>query len=103
MSQGPAWFGRKFDFTFPAEQYPNLCVRLRGSPAQLEELFRGVSRDVLLAKAGDNWSAQEHAGHLLDSNRFGWREWMTSSAVEKHSPLRTSAIARLMKWQGSGR
>jgi hypothetical protein len=66
MSQIPAWFGRKFDFTFPAEQYPNLCVRLRGTPARLEEIFRGVSRNVLLAKAGDKWSAQEHAGHLLD-------------------------------------
>jgi len=66
MSQIPAWFGRKFDFTFPVEQYPNLCVRLRGTPARLEEILRGVSRGVLLAKAGDNWSAQEHAGHLLD-------------------------------------
>lgn len=66
MSQIPLWFGRKFAFTFPAEQYPNLCVRLRGTPARLEEIFRGVSRNVLLAKAGDKWSAQEHAGHLLD-------------------------------------
>ena len=66
MSQVPVWFERKFDFTFPVEQYPNLCVRLRGTPARLEEMFRGVSRDVLLDKPGDKWSAQEHAGHLLD-------------------------------------
>jgi len=29
-------------------------------------MLHGVSRDVLLGKPGDKWSAQEHAGHLLD-------------------------------------
>jgi hypothetical protein len=66
MSQVPVWFERKFDFTFPVEQYPNVCVRLRGTPARLEEMLRGVAREVLTRKPGDNWSAQEHAGHLLD-------------------------------------
>ncbi len=60
------WFDRKFEFTFPAEQLPNLIVRLEGTPALLEEMLRGVSRDVLLAKPEGKWSAQEHAGHLLD-------------------------------------
>lgn len=66
MSQVPVWFERKFDFTFPVEQYPNVSVRLRGTPARLEEILRGVPRDVLLGKPGGKWSAQEHAGHLLD-------------------------------------
>lgn len=66
MSQVPVWFERKFEFTFPVEQYPNVCVRLRGAPARLEEMLRGVSRDVLIAKQGEKWSAQEHAGHLFD-------------------------------------
>ena len=66
MSQVPVWFERKFEFSFPLEQYPNLCVRLRGAPARLDEMLRGVSRGVLLHKPGDKWSAQEHAGHLLD-------------------------------------
>ena len=66
MSQVPVWFERKFAFTFPVEQYPNLCVRLRGTPARLEEITRGVSRDMLIAKREDKWSAQEHAGHLFD-------------------------------------
>src|SRR4029077_8714373 len=60
------WFERKFDFTFPAEQLPNLIVRLQGTPARLEEMLRSVSPDVLLAKPEGKWSAQEHAGHLLD-------------------------------------
>jgi len=65
-SNVPAWFERKFEFTFPVEQYPNLCVRLRGTPARLEEILDGVPRDVLIYKPQDKWSAQEHAGHLLD-------------------------------------
>lgn len=66
MSHVPVWFERKFDFTFPVERYPNLCIRLRGAPPRLEEIFRGISHDVLLSKPGGKWSAQEHAGHLLD-------------------------------------
>ena len=66
MSKVPAWFQRTFEFTFPVEHYPNLCVRLRGTPGRLEEIVRGVPRHVLISKPGDKWSAQEHAGHLLD-------------------------------------
>jgi uncharacterized damage-inducible protein DinB len=60
------WFDRKFEFGFPPEQHPNLCVRLRGTPARLEEIVRGCSREVLVRKPQEKWSAQEHAGHLLD-------------------------------------
>jgi len=66
MSRVTLWFERKFDFTFPLEQYPNLCARLRGTPARLEDILRGVPHDALVAKPGEKWSAQEHAGHLLD-------------------------------------
>lgn len=66
MTQVPAWFERKFELTFPVEQYPNLCVRLRGTPARIEEMLRGVAHDVLVHKPDNKWSAQEHAGHLLD-------------------------------------
>ena len=65
-SKVPAWFGRKFDFTFPVDQYPNVCVRLWGTPARLEEILRKVTIDVLVGKPQEKWSAQEHAGHLLD-------------------------------------
>ena len=66
MTQIPAWFERKFEFTFPVEQFPNLCVRLRGTPARLEEFTRGVPPDILTAQPAGKWSAQEHAGHLAD-------------------------------------
>ena len=66
MSQVPVWFERKFEFSFPVELHPNLLVRLRGTPPRLEEIFRGRSAKLLVRKPDEKWSAQEHAGHLLD-------------------------------------
>ncbi len=71
-SQPAKWFERKFEFTFPVELYPNLCMRLRGTPARLEELVRSVSHQTLTRKADEKWSMQEHAGHLLDLELL-WR------------------------------
>ncbi len=68
MNALPIWFERKFDFSFPEQQHPNLCARLRGTPARLEEIVGGAEREVLIKKPRENekWSAQEHAGHLAD-------------------------------------
>jgi uncharacterized damage-inducible protein DinB len=66
MSQVPVWFERKFEFSFPVELYPNLLARLRGTPARLEDVLRGRSDEVLIKKRQEKWSAQEHAGHVLD-------------------------------------
>src|SRR5580658_7337670 len=66
MNRAPIWFERKFEFTFPLELHPNLCARLRGTPARLEEIIRGADSNVLVTKPDEKWSAQEHAGHLLD-------------------------------------
>jgi uncharacterized damage-inducible protein DinB len=66
MSQVPVWFERKFEFSFPAELYPNLLARLRGTPARVEEVLRSRSQGILVRKPQEKWSAQEHAGHLLD-------------------------------------
>ncbi len=66
MNRAPIWFERKFEFDFPVELHPNLCARLRGTPARLEEIVRGADRSSLVRKPGEKWSAQEHAGHLLD-------------------------------------
>jgi len=66
MSQVPIWFERKFEFSFPVELHPNLLARLRGTPARVEEVLRDRSQEVLVSKPQEKWSAQEHAGHLLD-------------------------------------
>ncbi|MGC2246710.1 MAG: DinB family protein [Terriglobales bacterium] len=64
------WYERKFEFSFPVELYPDLCVRLRGTPARLEELVGGCAGERMIGAtpraAEGKWSAQEHVGHLLD-------------------------------------
>lgn len=66
MSKVPRWFERQFDFSFPVALHPNLCVRLRGTPARLDDLVRDCPHESLVRKREEKWSAQEHAGHLLD-------------------------------------
>jgi uncharacterized damage-inducible protein DinB len=66
LSQVPIWFERKFEFSYSLDLLPNLRMRLRGTPARLEETLRGQPHALLTAKPQGKWSAQEHAGHLLD-------------------------------------
>jgi uncharacterized damage-inducible protein DinB len=66
MTETRPWFDRKFEFSFPVELLPNLLARLRGAPARLEDVLRGRPESVLVEKREGKWSAQEHAGHLLD-------------------------------------
>ena len=60
------WFERKFNFDFPTEKHPDIIERLRGTPARVEELTRGIPADILTRRDGDAWSIQENAGHLAD-------------------------------------
>ena len=60
------WFDRKFSFDFPLEVYPNIVERLRGTPARLAERVGALPRAILIRRDGEDWSIQEHAGHLLD-------------------------------------
>ncbi|MBV9226590.1 MAG: DinB family protein [Acidobacteriaceae bacterium] len=66
ITQVPVWFERKFDFLFPVDLLPSILVRLRGTPARLEEMLRGRPQEILARRVQGKWSAQEHAGHLLD-------------------------------------
>src|ERR1700730_10148702 len=66
MNAPPIWFERKFEFTFPVEQHPNLCARLRGAPARLEQIASSGDHEGRLWKPGETRSDQEHAGHLAD-------------------------------------
>ena len=72
MRQVTSWFDRKFEFTFPVELYPDLCVRLRGTPARLEEMLQGCPPECMVRAPQGKWSAQEHAGHLADIEPL-WR------------------------------
>ena len=60
------WVEREFDFSLPVGVFACVIERLRGTPARLEELTRGLTREELTAKPGGLWSIQEQAGHLWD-------------------------------------
>ncbi len=76
MPNSGLWFERKFEFAFSADLFPNLCVRLRGTPARMEEMLRGQPRDLLTARRGEKWTVQEQAGHLLDLEEL-WNARLT--------------------------
>jgi uncharacterized damage-inducible protein DinB len=61
------WFERKFDFSsVPVGVFPCVVERLRGTPARLEELTRGLAEEALRARIGEAWSIKEQVGHLFD-------------------------------------
>jgi hypothetical protein len=60
------WIKRQFTFELPLGMYGNIVERVRGTPARLKDLTRGLLREVLTRRDGDKWSIQEQAGHLLD-------------------------------------
>jgi DinB superfamily len=60
------WTERKFDFSFPAELFPEMIERLRGTPVRLEERVGSLPAGVVRQRDGERWSMQENAGHLLD-------------------------------------
>ena len=65
------WIKRQFAFELPLGMYGSVVERVRGTPARLEDLTRGLSREVLTRRDGDKWSIQEQAGHLLDLEELG--------------------------------
>ncbi|MDQ3907686.1 MAG: DinB family protein [Acidobacteriota bacterium] len=72
------WFEREFALGLPQWMLPNVIERLRGTPARLEELTRGLPPEVLTRRDGDRWSINEHAGHLLDLG------WLDAARVEDY-------------------
>lgn len=67
------WIKRQFSFELPLGMYGNIVERVRGTPARLEDLMHGLSREILTRREGDKWSIQEHAGHLLDLEDLGMK------------------------------
>ena len=60
------WSNRKFEFDFPAELYPEMLERVRGTPARVEDRVSALSESILTRRDGHRWSIQENIGHLLD-------------------------------------
>jgi hypothetical protein len=67
------WIKRQFSFELPVGMYANVVERVRGTPARLEDLVRGLPMEILTRRDGDKWSIQEQAGHLLDLEPLGMK------------------------------
>ena len=90
------WIERTWAFDTPADVYPGVVERLRGTPARLEELVEGLTPAELVRHEDDSWSIQQNAGHLLDLEREAFLslcgEEKTQARIahmlEKNKPLR---------------
>ena len=60
------WFDRSFDSGLPVSDAPRLLDRLRATPDRMAAALDAVPARIRTYKPGGRWSAQEHAGHLLD-------------------------------------
>lgn len=66
MIKKQPWFERQFPTGLPADLFPVVVERLRGTPARLEDRVRSLPASILTRRSGSTWSTQENAGHLLD-------------------------------------
>jgi hypothetical protein len=60
------WIERSFRNDYPVRAFPNVLERLRGTPGRAEGLVRHVSRETMARRVTEQWSIQEHVGHLID-------------------------------------
>lgn len=77
------WIERTFRFDYPPEKFPDLVERVRGTPARVEELVRGLDRGALTGADGPGWSIQQNVGHLIDLGYLPMRRIEQILAGEK--------------------
>ena len=95
-SKVPAWFERKFDFAYPAEQYPNVWVRLWGTPARLTDRDTLAVADLGNRKTHEaNHNAQELAEILAGFRTARLRLVEHLGTLEPDVFARTSLHPRL--------
>ena len=88
------WIERTWSFDAPAEIYPGVIERLRGTPARLEELVADLTPAELVRHEGDSWSIQENVGHLLDLEslpRTRLEEFLEDAEVLTHADMSNRA------------
>lgn len=89
MIKRTRWVEREFDFGLALGVFPSVVERLRGTPARLEELTRGLARETLTAKnVAGSWSVQEQVGHLIDLDEL--HEGRLEDYALHHSTLRAA-------------
>ncbi len=99
MIDSMKWFDRQFSFDLPVWIYPNVVERLRGVPARVEDRVRSLPREILTKRDGDNWSIQEHVGHLLDLEPLGMRR-LDEFSAERES-LSSADLENRKTWEAN--
>lgn len=66
------WTDRTFDFSEPADLYPELIERARSGPLRARALAASATTEALTRRDGDTWSIQENIAHIaeLDETLF---------------------------------
>ncbi len=64
--QPTPWFKRKFTPITNNGSLPSIIERLEGTPIRLEQKVLQYADEFLIQHEGDDWSIQEHTGHLLN-------------------------------------
>jgi len=65
------WVERTFSLGLPDWRFLIELERLRGAPARVEELTKGMYRAELTTRINGQWSIQEQIGHLCDLEMLG--------------------------------
>jgi len=60
------WFKRKFELVHDNGRLPAIIERLAGAPIRIEQKVLQFADTFLIQHDGDDWSIQEHVGHLLN-------------------------------------
>lgn len=58
------WLEYHWAFDFPTGMFRAILERVRGTPARLEELLRGLPESRLMQRPQGRWCGKEHVGHL---------------------------------------
>src|SRR5438105_1043564 len=86
------WFDRQFEFNVPTEVFPSVVERVRGTPARLEEMVGSYPPGILTWRPeGEDWSIQEHVGHLYDLDEL--HEGRLDDYVANLDTLRAADLA----------
>ncbi|MDF1544548.1 MAG: DinB family protein, partial [bacterium] len=65
MPEKIPWIERKFAFDTPADQFPSIIERLRGTPARVEAVVQKLPPAWYTRKPEHGWTIQSHIGHLV--------------------------------------
>src|SRR5262245_2807693 len=93
------WIERHFELGIPDNLLVCILERLRGTPARIEELVRGIPAADLIRRANEAWSIQEHIGHLYDLEEI--HEGRIDDLISRLANLRAADVTNRKTWEAN--